>query len=60
MTYSCPNNCNPDHFIQTIEQTEIVHVDDDGEPEQFEPVGDTEAKEVQCGDCETNIHEEEE
>jgi len=49
--YSCPDECGSREFLQTAEQTESVHVNEDGEPTAFDEVGDPIMLELECEKC---------
>jgi hypothetical protein len=60
MSYECPNDeCDSNTFVQNVKKTEIVHLDDDGEPEQFEKAGEGDVKSVECRECGTELTGEE-
>ena len=57
--FKCPNeDCDSKQFIQQSEQTELVTVDENSEPESFEGMGEVNVLKIECADCETVIFEE--
>lgn len=53
--YECPNDCGSREFVQTVEQVEIVELDDNGNPLRFDPVGDGIVTEVTCAECDAEV-----
>lgn len=53
-TGPCPE-CGGTEFLETTTQDQIVHCDENGEPEYFEPQGTIETIRVWCRECDTLI-----
>jgi endogenous inhibitor of DNA gyrase (YacG/DUF329 family) len=53
----CPE-CGNQHLVQHTNQSENVHVDEDGEIEHIEPRGPVVVLEVWCPTCDEKVWEE--
>ena len=47
----CPNDCGSTTFVQTVEQTETVHLNEAGTPEWFEKHEQGPILEKECAEC---------
>lgn len=47
--------CDSSVFIQVYEQTEVIELNDNGDPVSIEPTGNGEVKSVECGECEAVV-----
>lgn len=53
--YVCPSCDNSTTFKQVVTQVEVVHTDEDGDPEQFEKGDEIEVKQIECAECGTRL-----
>lgn len=51
MIDECPNGCESTTFVQTVEQTETVHLNEAGTPEWFEKHEQGPTLEKECAEC---------